>query len=369
MSNPLSAYHEISIGAILDEFPELVRLVRGSRDCKVSLPCSQESPKANGIVFISDSRLLETALGSPVSAIVIARKWADLASKTDDVKLAGKTVLESPSPYLAMAKINARFFKPVDDMDAVDELRIHPSAIVAKSAKISAGVKIGPGAVVGEHAVLGPNTSIGALAYIGHGTTVGSNARVHAQAYVGPNCHLGDRVELKPHCVIGSDGYGFAPDAKNQHHRIPHYGGVILENDVHIGACTTIDAGTFEPSRIGAGTKIDNHCHFGHNIQIGKNCLFTGGQLAAGSVTIGDNCVFGGRVTITGHITIASNVSVAPLTGVSCSIEKPGLYGGLPPIELRESQRIQMSLRHLPRMRRMLAKIVKQLGIENETEG
>ncbi len=367
MSNRL-AIDPILIGKILDEYPDLIRLVRGDRNRKVSWPCSQEQPTDNGIVFISDSRHLEKVLNSGVAALVIASKMAHLVAKIDDSLTAGKTILESASPYLAMAKINARFFSPISDMKPIDDDLIHSSAVVAKSAKIAAGVRIGPGTVISEGVEIGENTWVGALAYIGPNCRIGREARVHTQAYVGPNCQLGDRVELKPQCVIGSDGYGFAQDKENRHHRIPHYGGVILENDVHIGACTTIDAGTFEPSRIGAGTKIDNHCHFGHNINIGKNCLFTGGQMAAGSVTIGDNCVFGGRSTINGHITITSGVSVAPLSGVSCSIEKPGLYGGLPPIPLRESQRIQMSIQHLPRMRRMLAKVVKHLGLDDDAE-
>ncbi len=356
----------ISVGEIVDEFPELVRLVHGGRDCKVSIPCSQESPKQGGIVFISNPQFLNLAITNRVAAIVgsteLVSTFLRNVDKTTDKK-GLQTVLESPSPYLALAKINSRFFKTAEDLDTVDGERIHNSAIIAKSAKIASNAKIGPGAVVSERAVIGANSSIGALAYIGPETIVGNDCRIHAQVHIAARCKIGDRCELKSHCVIGTDGYGFAHDAKNRHFRIPHYGGVILDEDVHVGACTTIDAGTFEPSHIGAGTKIDNHCHFGHNIQIGKNCLFTGGQMAAGSVTIGDNCVFGGRVTFNGHIKITSNVSVAPFSGISCSIDKPGQYGGYPPTELRESQRIQLSLQQLPRMRKQLARILKNLGM------
>ena len=197
----------ISAGEIVDAFPELVRLVHGGRDCKVSIPCSQENPKKGGIVFVSNPQYLSDAIQNQVSAIVGSSELVHTFIQ-DFGRSGEQAVLESPSPYLAMAKINSRFFENTDDLEPVDAARIHPSAVIARTAKIAADTKIGPGAVIAEHAVIGPNTSVGALVYIGPDTIVGSDCRIHPQAHIAAHCRLGDRCELKSHCVIGTDGYG-----------------------------------------------------------------------------------------------------------------------------------------------------------------
>jgi UDP-3-O-[3-hydroxymyristoyl] glucosamine N-acyltransferase len=181
---------------------------------------------------------------------------------------------------------------------------------------------------------------------------------------ISPNCQIGARCEIKSNTAIGSYGFGFARDEQGLNHHVPHYGGVIMGDDVHIGSNCSIDGGTFAPSVIGSGTKIDNQCHVGHNATIGKNVIITAGFIMAGSSTIGDNCVFAGSVCVNGHISIAANCTFAPLTAVSSEITEPGVYGGYPPIPFKEHLKAQASLQNLPKMRRSITRILAHLGLK-----
>ncbi len=141
---------------------------------------------------------------------------------------------------------------------------------------------------------------------------------------------------------------------------------MIIEDRVHIGAGVQIDRGTFQDSRIGRDTKIDNHSHFAHNIVIGKNTIIAGGMVAAGSVTIGNYCVFGGRSTLGGHLSIPDKTKIGGLSGITKSIDKPGEYGGFPLEEINASLKTRVAIRKLPEMRKQLRAIMKHLGLKTE---
>jgi UDP-3-O-[3-hydroxymyristoyl] glucosamine N-acyltransferase len=354
----------ISADTILKAFPELLQHLDGDLKATATAPCAQETPLSGAIAFVADEANLLSLLKSHVSILVVNEKIAKLAKE----KNTGKTLLSSRNSYLAMALVNARFFSLPFVRSAFEQKLIHSTAVVAKSATLAEGVILAPYAVVSENVTIGPGTYVGAHTVIEPHTKIGRDCFLHAHVYVGHSCKLGDRVEIKPNSTIGSDGYGYARDEKNNHYRIPHYGAVIIEDDVHIGASCCIDRGTYDPAVIGAGTKIDNHCHFGHNIRIGKNCLITAGFMSAGSAKIGDNCVFGGRSSVNGHIEITSNCQFGPLSGVTGDITVPGAYAGYPVIPFKDSMKSNVSLQHLPRMRKNLAKVMKHLGLTNEDQ-
>jgi UDP-3-O-[3-hydroxymyristoyl] glucosamine N-acyltransferase len=181
---------------------------------------------------------------------------------------------------------------------------------------------------------------------------------------------LGNKVEVQPTTTIGTAGYGYAHDAEGNHHHIPHYGKVILHDEVQIGAGVNIDRGVFDNTVIGRGTKIDNHCHFAHNLQVGEKCLITAGFIVAGSTKIGNNYVTGGRVSMSGHIEIADNVQTGAMTVVTKSLEQPGNYAGFPMQDHREALKTQISLIALPSMRKDLKDLKRRLGgLESATEG
>jgi UDP-3-O-[3-hydroxymyristoyl] glucosamine N-acyltransferase len=354
--------------AIVTAFAEFIQPVSGDLGTIIDLPCSQENPKTRGICFIGDAKYLSVLLQSPIAALVVHTKMVPAVTAAVASAHSQKVILSTKNPKLAMALVNQKFFALAGKATAFDGARIHPTAVIAKSAKVAADAIVAPHAVISEGAIIEHGVFVGAHAFIGTHAKIGARTILHPGAYIGNVCQLGESCEIKSYAVIGSEGFGFSRDEKGLHHHIPHYGGVILGDNVSIGVGTTIDSGTFDPSEIGAGTKIDNQCHLGHNARVGKNVIIVTGFVMAGSVTIGDNCVFGGGVMINGHIKVTSNCQFAPLCGISCDVEKPGVYGGYPPIPVRESLRVQTSIQSLPRIRRQLAHIMKHLGLSDEAE-
>jgi UDP-3-O-[3-hydroxymyristoyl] glucosamine N-acyltransferase len=301
---------------------------------------------------------MEAATPAPV--------WVVGAEMINDVPDTVPVVVSSSRPQLAMALVGRRFFPPMRGRKIIAGPDIHPGATISDRARLGRGCIVGPGAVVGDDCEVGDDCVIGAGCVIEPGVKIGAGCHIHPLVYIAHSCEIGQRCEIHPHTTIGTEGYGYAQDAKFNHYRITHYGRVIIGDDVHIGAGVQIDRGTFEDSHIGSGTKIDNHCHFGHNIRIGKNTLITGGMITAGSVTIGDRCVFGGRSTVKGHISIASDCHFGGLSGVNNNIFKPGEYGGLPLQPIQSEMRTRASLKHLPELVRNVRRIMKHLGMSKQ---
>jgi UDP-3-O-[3-hydroxymyristoyl] glucosamine N-acyltransferase len=244
---------------------------------------------------------------------------------------------------------------------------IHPSAVVHPTAKIGHGVSIGPHAVIDHGAVIGDNTQIDALVSIGPGVTIGANCRLHPHATVRENCTLGNRVTLQPGAVIGSCGFGFTTDAKGRHTKLEQLGTVVIEDDVEIGANTTIDRARFKTTRVGSGTKIDNLVQIGHNVHLGHDNIVVSQTGIAGSVTTGKNVVFGGQAGVVGHLEIADFVMVATRGGVSKSIKEPGKYAGGPVMPLADYNRQQVHLRKITAYVKQIESLEERLAaLENK---
>lgn len=345
---------------LLTEFPTLLTHVSGDLESEIAGPCPQTSPLTGHIAYTSEIKYANHLIKSDLSALVIAKKLTG-ELKPERSQMA---ILETANPYLAMALINKQFFPVKYLMKPFQPGNRHPKAIVHPEARVHATTIIEPGAVIHDGVKIGPRSFVGSNTVIEANVSIGEDCFIHPQVFIGHSTCIGDRVEIKPQSTIGSDGYGYAHDNDGNHYRLPHYGELIIEDDVHIGANVNIDRGTYEKAIIGAGTKIDNHCHFGHNIKIGKNCLITAGMITAGSVTIGNNCVFGGRTIINGGVNICDGTTVGPLSGIHNDITKPGVFMGYPPVSYQEALKIQMSLPSLPKMRRQLTKILKKLGLD-----
>jgi UDP-3-O-[3-hydroxymyristoyl] glucosamine N-acyltransferase len=184
---------------------------------------------------------------------------------------------------------------------------------------------------------------------------------------LGPRTQIGKNCEIKANTVIGGEGFGFAHDQKGHHHRIPQKGRVVLEDNVYIGSMCAVDRATLEngETRIGEGTKLDNHIQIAHNVKIGKHCVFAGGTVIAGSTTIGNHCVVGGHSSIAGHIKICDQVHLGGRSGVSGSIEKPGAYTGHPLQPLKDHLRSEAYIKRLPALGKAVQIILKKIGLED----
>ena len=190
-------------------------------------------------------------------------------------------------------------------------------------------------------------TKIGPFVYVGQAVQVGKNCVLHAHSVIREHCILEDRVILQPGAVIGSCGFGYTTNANGEHIKLEQLGNVVLEQDVEIGANTTIDRARFKTTRIAKGTKIDNLVQIGHNVQIGPHNIIVSQTGVAGSSKTGRNVVMGGQAGIVGHVEIADFVMIATRGGVSKSITKTGKYGGGPVMELADYNRQQVHLRKI----------------------
>jgi UDP-3-O-[3-hydroxymyristoyl] glucosamine N-acyltransferase len=238
-----------------------------------------------------------------------------------------KPVIISRDPYYTYARIAAYF-----EQKPVQAPGIHPSAVIGEGCQIDPSVAIGPLCVIGQGVSIGPGVVIGASTVIGDGCTIGEGARLDARVTLYYDTHLGQRVHISSGVVIGSDGFGLAKH-KGAWQDVPQLGRVVIEDDVAIGANSTLDRGAIEDTVIAKGAKLDNLIQVGHNVRIGENTAIAGCVGIAGSAVIGKNCLIGGGSGIAGHISIADNVMITGMTAVTKSIREPGIYssgvGGL----------------------------------------
>ena len=237
---------------------------------------------------------------------------------------------------------------------------VSPKADVHPEAKLGPNVSIGAFTVVEAGAQIGEGTVLAPQVYIGRNARVGRDCRIYPQVVVREDCVLGDRNIIHSGTVIGSDGYGFSTDMKTGSHRkIPQVGNVILEDDVEIGSNVSIDRGNTGPTKIGAGTKIDNLVQLGHNVQTGRNCLIVSQVGVSGSTKIGHQVVLAGQAGIVGHITIGDGAIVTAQTGVMTDIEPKAVVFGTPSRPHREAMKLQALFNRLPEMYETIKELAK----------
>ncbi len=263
--------------------------------------------------------------------------------------------LVSPNPYLAFAKILTEL-QPKAPVRA----GIMAGCNIAESAEIDPSVTIASGCHVGERVKIGAGTKIHPGVVIYDDVEIGKDCLLHAQTIIREGCRLGDRVILQPSAVIGSDGFGFAPDGQS-YYKIPQVGIVVLEDDVEIGACSCIDRAALGETVIRRGTKLDNLVQIGHNVEVGEDCVIVSQCGVAGSSKIGNHCTFGGQAGIAGHIKIGDNVTIGGRGGATGNVEPNQVLSGVPLMPHKQWLRATMSLAKLPEMRKEMQQMKKRL--------
>lgn len=235
--------------------------------------------------------------------------------------------LVTPRPYATYARI-ATFLAPPQRA----EPGVHPSAVVGAGAEIGAGAAVGPQAVIGAGASIGAGAVIGAGSVVEAGVTIGRDTRLAPRVTVLEGVRIGERCLIHSGAVIGADGFGFAHEG-GEWLKIPQLGGVVIGNDVEIGANTTIDRGAIEDTRIEDGVKIDNLVQIAHNVRIGEHTIMAGMSGVAGSTRVGKRCMIGGGAVVSNALDICDDVLLTFKSIVTRSISEPGTYSGALPAE------------------------------------
>jgi len=239
---------------------------------------------------------------------------------------------------------------------------IHPSAVVAPDADLGDDVSIGPLAVVGDGAKIGSRTVLHAHVVIGPGARVGPDSILHARVSVRDRCVLGARVIVQDGAVIGGDGFGFVTDSDGHHHKIPQQSIVVVEDDVEIGANTTIDRPAVGETRIRAGAKIDNLVQVAHGVSVGERVLFAAQVGIAGSTVIEDDVVLAGQVGVAGHLKIGKGVVATAQTGVPNSVDPGVMISGYPAIPNRDWLKSSAIFRNLPALKKRVVELEQRIA-------
>jgi len=276
----------------------------GDAHAEVAGVASIRSANAGDLVFVDDRRLLESALSSGATAVIAG----DFGGR----QLQAKPLLIADQPRLAFARAAAWLLQENPILTSV-----HASAIVAPTAQLENCVSVGERAVIREGASVGENSSIGAGCVIGRDVKIGRDCRIHSNVTIYPGATLGDRVIVHAGAVLGSDGFGYVRDSKTgRYEKFPQIGRLEIEDDVEIGANSTVDRGALDVTRIRRGTKIDNLVHVGHNVDIGEDVVIAAQTGLSGSAVVEDNVIIGGQVGIADHVRIESGAILGAQSGI-----------------------------------------------------
>ena len=298
------------------------------------------------ITAAGNAKFLKKIDDCKASAIIVPR----------DTSVPGRNLVQADNPMVAFAKVAQYFHPPVKPADG-----IHPSAEIGREFKHGQNMSIGPQVVVGNHVTMGDEVWLHPGVVIGDNVSIGNHVIIHPNVTIQDGTIIGSRVIIHSGTVIGSDGFGFAPDGTT-YHKIPHTGIVQIEDDVEIGANNAIDRGTFGRTRIGRGVKTDNLVHVAHNVSVGENTVLVAQVGISGSVTIGKNAILAGQAGVAGHLTIGDNATVGPQTGVGKPVPDGQIVsGGIPEMPHRLWLRVVRTIPKLPDISKRLMGLEKRL--------
>jgi UDP-3-O-[3-hydroxymyristoyl] glucosamine N-acyltransferase len=298
-----------------------------------------------------------TFFTNPKYAPELRRTKASAVILSEQADSAPCAMLRAAHPYLVFAKAVELF---------ADQRRpaagVHRLADVAGSASIAPDASVGAFSVVGDDARIGARTIVHPHTVIGRGAEIGADCTIHSRVSIRERVRIGDRVVVQDGAVIGSDGFGFARRPDGTHQKIPQVGGVVIEDDVEIGANATIDRPAVGETRIGAGTKIDNLVQIAHGVTIGRNALLAAQVGIAGSTTIEDAVTLAGQVGVSGHITIGKGTIATAQSGIPNSVEAGSFISGYPAIPNRDWLKSSAVFRKLPELRKTIADLDARLA-------
>jgi UDP-3-O-[3-hydroxymyristoyl] glucosamine N-acyltransferase len=325
--------------------------LEGDKNVEVRGVAGIESAQAGEVTFLSNPKYSRELTKTLASAVFLNEK----AAVKRAAGLPPLAALRSQNPYFDFARAIELFSSP-----AAYPPGIHPTAVVAKSAKIGEGAHIGPHCFVDEGVEIGRRAVLHSLVTIYRNTRIGEDFLAHSQTVVREGCTIGNRVILQNGVVVGGDGFGFAKRADGRWHKIMQNAPVIIEDDVEIQANSCIDRATVGETRIRRGAKIDDLVLVGHACEVGEDAILCGQVGLAGSTRVGNRCILAGQVGSAGHLDIGDGATVTSQSGVPSDIPPGALYSGYPAMENKLWLKAMAALKNLPEMQKTVRRLAKK---------
>ena len=325
-----------AIAALLDG------IVVGDAAVEVSAVSSIDNGTIGSLTFLANPKYTEHIYTTQASVAIVALDFVPTAKVQC-------TLIQVKDPYSSFALLLEQYNRMKQPQPS-----IHPTAFIDASASVGANVFIGANAVIDHNAHVGEGSRIYPQAYVGRNAQIGNHSILHVGARVLDDCLVGNNCVIHSGVVIGSDGFGFAP-SDLAYSKVPQIGNVIVEDDVEIGANSTIDRATMGSTVIRKGVKLDNLIQVAHNVEIGEHTVIAAQTGIAGSTKIGERCMIGGQVGIIGHISIGDNVKIAAQSGIGSNVKANALIQGSPAFDAGNYRRAYVSFRGLPKMAQELS--------------
>lgn len=329
--------------------------IEGNEDVRVNNLCKIEEGASGCLSFLANPKYTEFIYSTEASVVIVGKDF-----KAE--KHIKATLIKVDNAYSAFAQLlNAYQESKLNKLIGISEkASIHSSATIGENSYIGAFVFIGEGSKIGDQAKIYPQV------YIGMNVKIGSNCTLYPGVKILDDCVVGNNCTLHAGSVLGADGFGFAPQSDNQYNKIAQIGNVILEDNVEIGANTTIDRATMGSTIIHKGVKLDNLIQIAHNVEIGENTVMAALSGVAGSSKVGKNCMIGGQVAISGHLSVADGVKIAGNSGVASTIAKENeIVMGSPAYSNKDFLKSYIYFKQLPNLVKKIDELEKQIKALN----
>lgn len=324
--------------------------VVGNSGIQVSKLSKIEEGVAGSLTFLANPKYTPHIYTTKASITIVNRTFKPENSIET-------TLIKVEDAYVAFSKILEYY-----NLVKINKSGIEQPSFISESSKYGENIYIGAFSYIGNNVVLGDNVKIFPNSYVGDNVTIGDNSILFAGAKIYSDCIIGTNCVINSGAIIGADGFGFAPNGNGTYSKIPQTGNVILENNVDVGAATTIDRATLGSTIIRSGVKLDNQIQIGHNVEVGKNTVIAAQSGIAGSSKIGENCQIGGQVGIAGHITIGDNVRIQAQSGIGRNVKDNEVLQGSPALTLSDYNKSYVHFKNLPKIIKNINDLEKKVN-------
>jgi UDP-3-O-[3-hydroxymyristoyl] glucosamine N-acyltransferase len=327
--------------------------VEGNPEAAVSNLSKIEEGKPGTLSFLANATYTPYIYDTDASVVIVNNSL-----KLDKPVKSTCTLIRVEDAYGSFAQLLEMYNQIKSNKKGIEQ----PSHI-APSAKLGSDCYVGAFAYISENVAIGKNVKIYPHVFIGDNCKIGDNTTIFAGVKIYTETMIGNDCTLHAGCVLGADGFGFAPNSENNYKKVPQIGNVVIEDNVEIGANTTIDRATLGSTIIRRGSKLDNLVQIAHNVEIGENCVLAGGSFVAGSSKLGKNIMMGGQAGVVGHIKVADGVKIAGQSGVGSTIKEAGLVvQGSPAYSVGDYQRSYVLFRSLPKLFKQVSELEKKIN-------